>query len=218
MSLNSRLDRIVPTLSGRQRAVLVLRAITAGEEPDPGLRKLGDRAEGRQFDRYMAFIYVANVELEGICHSIQFEAQRLEEDRLLKLLRWAAELAQEQTGETVNPKVVKTWRKQQTITTPELLLGIADEVRQVLLRDVLSRCSEMKALEEAWNELALEFDGEDEPSLRQKAEDTWATLQRLLGSLGGPKRLPAASPLAVEVIRQRVEHAFEFLGMAGPKR
>jgi hypothetical protein len=85
MSLASRLDRLTPALTGRQRAVLVLRAHAAGHEPDPELRQIADERERRNFERCMALIYVVNVELGAMLQGLLFHAQRLGADTTLVL-------------------------------------------------------------------------------------------------------------------------------------
>ena len=47
MSVATRLDRITPSLSGRQRAILAMRSIAAGQEPDRDLWRIDDEHERR---------------------------------------------------------------------------------------------------------------------------------------------------------------------------
>ena len=51
MSVASSLDRIVPKLSARQRALLILRALSAGDEPVPERRRIDVELDRREFNR-----------------------------------------------------------------------------------------------------------------------------------------------------------------------
>ena len=89
---------------------------------------------------------------------------------------------------------------------------VSEELRQVLLADVLARCSEMAALDLVWRDLAGEFGGDlRSPELQAKADETWTGLRSQIVRFGGPKRLPPADENAVAVIREKVEQALAFL-------
>jgi hypothetical protein len=215
------MNRVTTLMSGKERALLVLQASNAGVEPDPQLRIIDDPAQARVFDRLMGLIYVINVELDCVCHGILFYAERMEETRPLEFLRDAAALVEEQSGETVDPSVVRRWRKQPKLSNPEFFYGVAEELRRlILLPDVLARCREMASLDVVWKELAQEFDGQDPRSreLVDKAEATWAKLRALVDRFDGPKKLPAADDGLVSLIRDRVDHALKYLRLVDVAR
>src|SRR5688500_17518895 len=118
-SLSSRLGKVSSVLTGRERAVLVLRALAAGEEPDPDLRIIDDPGQRRVFDRAMGYINAANSELQSITHNLIYQADWLERLHLLELLHESADLAQAATGETPDPRKVKNWRKAKLVNMPE---------------------------------------------------------------------------------------------------
>src|SRR5215213_4189618 len=97
--LVKRLARLRQVLSPEERARLVLQALNRGEEPDPELKNIGDVGQRRAFNGYMALIAAANLELDAVCHSLLFQAQRLEADQNLQLMESAGRLAAEQLGE-----------------------------------------------------------------------------------------------------------------------
>jgi hypothetical protein len=218
MSIASRLDRITPDLSARERAVLVLRAVAAGQEPDPELKRFNDRGEQRAFNRYMGLFFVVNSELGTLLQSILSHVQRLEEHVTLEILRDAARLAEQETGERADPKVVKRWRKSKEVNIPELLLGLAEEVRALLLGDVLARWQELRALELAWQGLSSEFEGESLllPEVGQWTAEARLKLLAQVERLSGPRRLPEPEPDLVEAVQDRVERAMGFLGLYDP--
>ena len=218
MSIATRLDRIVPSLSARQRAVLVFRALAAGQEPDPALNRIDDERERRAFNRYMGLFYVVNIELDGMLHSLLYQVQRLAEQATPELLREAAGMVEEQTGDKADPKVVKAWRRAKIVNATEFFLGVAEEVRASLLEDVLQRWRELGSLEAVWEELSQEFDGESLllPELREKVEQARAELQEQLQRLGEPRRLPGPDAAVTEAVRGRIERAFDLLGLVEP--
>ena len=219
MSLATRLDRLVPALSGRQRAVLILRALAAGHEPDPELRQIADERERQTFNRCMALIYVVNVELEAMLQALLFHAQRLDADMTLDLLREAGALVEQDTGEHPDPRTVKNWRRAKEVNVTEFILGVAEDVRSTLLVDVLQRWRELQAVETVCRELAAEFEGEDLllPEVRQVAEQARELLRAQLQRLGAPRRLPLLNETLLQGVRNRVERAFDVLGLAAPQ-
>ena len=97
-TIATRLRRLTPALSAKERAVLVLRALNAGQEPDPQLHVIDDAVQGQIFNRHLGLIYVANIELDAIYQSLWYQVTRLEENTTLELLREAAALVQEQAA------------------------------------------------------------------------------------------------------------------------
>ena len=218
MSLATRLDRLTPGLTGRQRAVLVLQALAAGEEPAPGLRSIDDERERQAFNRYMAWSYVANSELNAVLQMVAYHIQRLEQHTTLELLHEAAAIAERDTGEKADAAVVKRWRKSKSVNITELLLGVAAEVRELLLADVLARWQELRALETLWDELATELGVESilTAEMRQLADATRASLQKQVQRLNGPKHPPEPDEVFMEAVRSQVERAFGYLGLVEP--
>jgi len=209
MSINTRLDRVTPNLSGRQRAILAMRSIAAGQEPDRELWRIDDEQERRSFNRCMALFYVANTEIGMVLDAIRFHLDRLTEDTTFELLREASEMAARDLGQPADPKNARRWRSKREVTVPEFLLGVAEDVRVQALDRLLARAAELRAVEHAWEELAGEF---GEPILaaevRESTDAAWHLLREQVQRLGGPKRLPEADAAFSVVLRDKVEHAF----------
>jgi hypothetical protein len=98
MSIDARLRKLTPSLSGRQRALLSLRVVPAGEEPDPAWHQIDDPAQAREYDRYVAIVIAAN-ELSAYLRAVSLRVQGLQ--RLateLMVLDEAGTLAEDAEG------------------------------------------------------------------------------------------------------------------------
>ena len=210
MSLTARLDRLTPALSGRQRAILAMRSIAAGLEPDRDLWRIDDEQERRAFNRCIALFYVANTELGMVLHTIRFHLDRVAEDNTFEMLREASEMAARDLDQPADLKNARRWRSKREVTVPEFLLGVAEEVRAQTLARLLARAAELRAVEDAWEGLAGEF---GEPILaaevRESADAAWHSLREQVQRLGGPKRLPEADAAFTDILREKVERAFQ---------
>ena len=60
MSIDSRLSRLAPALSARERAILVLNAWKEGKEDDPSWRRTMPQNQAHEFNRYIGLMNVAN--------------------------------------------------------------------------------------------------------------------------------------------------------------
>ena len=79
MSITTRIDTLMPNLTARQRALMVLRALAADQDPDPALHAIRDDRERRVFNRYMGLLYVVNVEMDGMLHSILHSVESIDQ-------------------------------------------------------------------------------------------------------------------------------------------
>lgn len=218
MSIAARLQKVSHGLSARQRAILVLRSQREGKEVDPDIRRIEDEEQRRAFNRYMALCYVINTELAARCHIIAALTEALDRYRyLFGLLREAAGLVEEAQGMEKPAKASRAWRSRPEVSIPEVLRGVAEEVRHEALNRLGLHWKELRALESVWAELATEFEGEDplHPDLRTKATDTAATLRSLAAELGGRRRLVEPDEAMLDEVRSLVEGAFKQLGLVG---
>ncbi len=129
--LSSRLDKLMGGLSPKERAILVLRAQAAGEEPGPEITRNTTENDRRVFNRYMALIYVANAELAALCNVIAYHVGCVDFDLYrINLLEEAAGLIEEEQGWQPQ-RARRDWRKAKgEITVPAFLRGLAAEIRQ----------------------------------------------------------------------------------------
>src|SRR4051794_25279482 len=80
MSLASRLDRLTPALSGKQRALLVTHAHHSGRDPEPNRFEMpGDQR--REYDYFIALLYTSNSTLAMLLHSLTWIINALHNDR-----------------------------------------------------------------------------------------------------------------------------------------
>jgi hypothetical protein len=198
--LTNRLRRLTPELTAKERAVLVLRAVNAGEEPDPEILATMPREQNREFDRYAGLSYVANGELGALCRAIQSQVEGLDAQRLqIEELERAAALLEEEFGLEKQGRL-RGWRRKESVTVPEFLRGLALELRDEIV----------------WNEIAQEFDGEDpvHAELRQRAADTGELARSLAFQVGRRRRsLPRPSDEITAEVRDLVDRSFEALGL-----
>src|SRR5439155_21429626 len=78
--LRSRLERLTPALTAKERILALLRARATGLEPDPEIRRTLPDDQRREFDRYAGLLYTANVQLGALAHVTAIRAEHLEWD------------------------------------------------------------------------------------------------------------------------------------------
>ena len=221
MRLAARLDRVLPALTVRERVSLTLRAQAAGDEPDPQLSRLSSLEERKEYDRYVALIIAANVELGTLVQALAIAlweiASRLDD---ADLLREAAALSAEQEGSVMPDKPVRNWRSINPISTPFFLCGVAEDIQSQLRDQLKLRWQEVRALEILWTEIAAEFGGADprHPELKAKADELSADARELATRLfARPRKAPEPTDEVLAGMRERVDRAFGYLGLIETK-
>ena len=213
MTLAARLGRVSAALPARERALLFLRARDAGQEPDPELLRVNDEVERRALNGYLALVFVADSQLGAVLNVLQFHVERLKTDlHAFTTVQEAARVLTEELGEQVAKEKVRAWRKQESVTVPEFLYGLAGELKREVLEHALLRWRELRALEVVWEEIGTEFGGEDvvDPRLREQATETATLLRECIKELGG-RRLPEPGDDFLQRTREVVEQAFTLL-------
>ena len=79
------------------------------------------------------------------------------------------------------------------------------------------RWRELEAVQTDCHELAAEFEALLLPEVRQVAEQARELLRAQLQRLGAPRRLPLLNETLLQGVRNRVERAFDVLGLAAPQ-
>lgn len=217
MSLRNRLTSLAPTLSAKERAILLLRSHHKDEEEDPEVRRTMPAEQRPEFHRFLGLIYVANGELAVYIRVLAHEANNLKCDRdQIVLLEDASHQLEAQLG-LEPPATVRGWRKRERITVPEFFHGLAAELRDSLSKRVVQHWQELRATELEWDEIAAELDGEDpvHPLVREQAAETATTLRELAAFLGLPAKRLTEPPEAMRAeFRALVDRAFKFLAVA----
>ena len=218
--LDARLDRLMPTLTAKERAILVIRADKAGTPEDPEVRRSLPREQLREFNRYLGLCYVANADLGIVLHVLSIQVERFENEsyRLSELSGAADLLEKEMPEEVAKEPPVRGWRRRERITVPEFLRGVHEELRASLFRDARYRWQELRALETVWEDIAADFEGEDpvHPDLRAKLDETERRLRALIQELTPAKRtkkLPEPTEVLLAQYRGLVDRAFHQMGL-----
>ena len=160
--LSARLGQLTPVLTAKERAAAVIQSELAGQEPDPDLRRSMPREQLTEFNRYVALYYIANAELATVCLSLNVQAKFLIDcTSTPRQLEKAADMVAEETGEELETESKHARRKRSSVTLPQFLLGLAQDVRQGQRRVALYRWKELRAIEIVWDEIAAELGCDD---------------------------------------------------------
>jgi hypothetical protein len=215
MSIAARLTRLAPSLTARERVVLVIRARNAGQESDPEVLRMPE-GQRREYDRFVALCIAANVELGALFHIIQANALTIERSLYpMRICLDAATQVEEDAG--IGPQPAnRHWHRQANVDSASFFRGIAEEQRYWLLNDALARWQELKAVEVVVQEIAAQFDGENplSPELLTKANETDKRLRKLVSELAGRERkAPKPTEQLIGEARARIENALDYLGL-----
>jgi hypothetical protein len=74
VSIDSRLSRLAPALSARERAILVLNAWKEGKEDDPSWRRTMPQNQAHEFNRYIGLMNVANRQIAIVIRMLKQSA------------------------------------------------------------------------------------------------------------------------------------------------
>ena len=101
---------------------------------------------------------------------------------------------------------------------PAFLRGLSGELRDELLTQVADVWAELRALQAVWDEISATLDGVDpvHPETKTKAEEATAMLRRLAEGLGGSRRLKEPDERMLDLVRDQVDKAFDYLCIARP--
>jgi len=219
--LAARLGRLTPVLTARERAAVVIQNELAGQEPDPDLRRSMPREQLTEFNRYLALYYIANAELATVCLSLSLQAELLIDcTSTPRQLEKAAAMVAEETGEELKTESRRARRKRSSLTVPQFLLGLAQDVREGQRRVALYRWKELRAIEIVWDEIAAELGCDDvlHPSARQMAETAKEKLRSLIEAGGTKRRKPPGPDEAIvehyRQLAQSVLRTFQLLEAA----
>ena len=213
-TLRSRLGKLTPALSARQRFLLMLRARNTGA-PDPDVKRTMPHEQYEEFRVYARLWLVANGPLAAVLGVVEVNVHYLEQalGRLSELDQAAALLVRD-LGEEL-PKEVRAWRSRKHVTVPQFLQGLAGDLRAELREDLSGCWAFLRGVERLWAELAAEFDGEEVVDAKPRA--TAAALRervlRLADALPRGRTLlrePSAEQL--QQLRDELRQWYTYLG------
>ena len=160
MSTDIRLARLLPVLSVKERAVLVLRAQNAGEETTELTRAM-PQEQRHQFKKFMGLAFVAGCQFGCLVNVIanQVEDLRFDLERI-DLLDQAAGILEEDDPESVAAHPVRAWRKKKRWACRSSCADWRPRCARTPKRPTL-RHQELCAVDAVTAEMGENFDGED---------------------------------------------------------
>ena len=192
MTAESRLTRLYPALTAKERGRLVLQAHKAHEQPDRLIYDTTPREQRDQFNRYIRLMNAANVELAIVLYNMREQIRNTDVKYawFMTLLIWGLEaqiLGDEVLASTKDRKLRRQVRRMMKrapgdlkapvdltppLEPPSLEQGYGDQLVRALLvsiaRSVQEHWCELRAIEVGVQEVADEFGGEDplQPEVR----------------------------------------------------
>ena len=148
MSIDARLNKLMPALTAKERAVLILRSWKEGVEEDPLWRSTMPRDQSSEFNRLISLMNVCNVNVGFLIIFLDEQVQKLE----LRLM-WAGSLAL--AAEYSRPKKSKRgeWLERVMDVLPLRL-------EEAVVEQAPKTWNGVRSIEIVLDELAAEFDGE----------------------------------------------------------
>jgi len=220
MSLAARLNRLTPALSGKQRALLVLRANLDGREPDRALLTM-PADQRREYNYFISLAFVSNSTLGTLLRSLTWIVDALEGnvDEYAMLAR-AAKMFEEAFEETPDLDEVRKWQKSSNVTLPLFLRGLEADIKASGLQRLLLLWQELRGVELVWAEIAGECDGDDlrHPDLVAEATALRSRLLELIQNVSAKraKKPPEPSEESLRGIRHQVDEAMRMFGFREP--
>ena len=208
-SLRARLGKLAPSLSAKERFLLVLRAHNADEQEDPEVRRTMPPGQRKEFNRYAHLVYAANAQLWPVLVVLTSHLEGMEYalERFGLLGKAAAQLEEAYAAQLAKDAADSGY------TVPMFLRELQRELETSIRREVSLRWRELRALEIVWAEVDAECDGEmaTEQQVRNLAEKTKARLKVVAGQLapkGSKPRLPEPAPEFVDQVRAVLKSAY----------
>jgi len=219
-AIDSRISKLLPGLSVKERAVLALKAQNAGEETTDLTRSMPPE-QRHQFNRYMAPTFVAGCHFDVLVNVITSQIDNLSFNlERIDLLDRAATMLEEDHPEDIASQPVRAWRQMSKskglVTVPIFLRAVAEELRQDAFKELSVRWRELRAVEIVAEEIAQSFDGEDplHPDIRARLVTGAAVAKETNASLfPRPRRLPEPEEDFLDRTRALIDHGFAALGL-----
>jgi hypothetical protein len=217
--LDSRLSKIMPVLSAKERAVLALRAQNAAQDA-PDVWRSMPAEQRHEYNLYMALAFVAGCQMGALVHVIKNQVDNLEFDLdRIDLLERAATVLEEDDPESVASHPVRPWRqprgRHEQVMVPEFLRSLAAEIREDAFKELCVRWQELRAVEIVAGDISQIFDGEDalHPDVHEWLDACRQAGLRYMKRLG-KKRLPEPADDYLERTHALVDQGFAALGLA----
>jgi hypothetical protein len=221
LSIETRLQKVMPALSARERGLLVLGCLKDGTPEDPLWRKTMPANQVREFNQFIDLMNVVNIQLAAQIAVLEQAAETIEmrECWLISIVLWQEHL------DEIHAAVQQTTRDQKRLTRlaeafdsrPLAALGKAEEgpsrlgslreaLADTLARHVIACWQQVRACEIVLIDIAARFDGEDplKPVSREALNETRERLSKVgnhLAALDQECELAEPPEDVVEVLR-----------------
>lgn len=215
MSADTRLSKLIPALSAKERALLALRAVKAGQDATEFHRSMPSD-QRHDYIRYAGLAFVAECQLGSLVHVIKNQIDNLDFDlQHIDLLEKAAARLERDGPSAVATEPVRTVGRRKPVTVPAFLRGLAQESRNYAFQELSVRWQELRAVELVTGEIAVSFDGEDplHPEVRGWIETSRQQVASVHERLGDRRRLPDPGDDDLEVTRDLIEQGLVALGV-----
>jgi hypothetical protein len=172
VSIDSRLGRLMPALSARERAILVLRSLRQKTPEDPSWRSTMPSEQTREFNRLIVLFNACNIYLPLYITVIEQRTQQL-----YVHLNWmqtiiAMGLQGEKLGDLIpaskRGKAEAAANKRPLLTLPWMAevddqswIQVAEDMHAGLRAWLVSLWQELRSVDLLLDEVAREFEGED---------------------------------------------------------
>ena len=78
MSIDARLNKLMPALTAKERAILILRSWKEGSDEDPLWRSTMPRDQSREFNRLISLMNVCNINVGFLIIFLDEQVQKLD--------------------------------------------------------------------------------------------------------------------------------------------
>jgi hypothetical protein len=173
VSIDSRLTKLMPTLTAKERAILVLRSFKDKTPEDPAWRSTMPREQDPEFNRLISVMNTCNTYLPLLIAVLEQQTEQfyqrllwLETMIAMGVQAWeiaklvpVAKRKQAEKGRGDHwPLVELPWVKEDE---PPGWLNVCDQAEEAFRSSVVSLWQQLREVEILLDEVALEFDGED---------------------------------------------------------
>ena len=207
-TLGTRLDKVMPVLSARERAILVLRSLKDKTPEDPMWRQTMPREQSPEFNRLIVLMNACNIHLPLYITMVEQHAEQmwLRLNWLMTMTEFEAALwnlgslvptskrrAAEKAVADVFPVVELPWDLEEH---PLSWLNVSDNMEKNLRDGVAHLWDDLNAIEAVLADVAKEFAGEDpmRPIMRGVLDKTRKELSLLHELYSGKEALAVREP------------------------
>ncbi len=217
MSLDARLDKLMPMLSARERAILVLRSLKDKTPEDPMWRQTMPREQSPEFNRLLVLMNACNIHLPLYITMVEQHAEQMwiRLNWLMTMTEFGSALWKlgslvpaskrrqaEKAVAEMYPVVELPWDREEH---PQSWLNVSDNMEKNLRDGVAHLWDDLNAIDAVLADVAKEFGGGDplRPIMRGVLDKTRKELSLLHELYSGKEALDIREPSrdALEVVQ-----------------